>query len=74
MPLAPEIDQALKAAVPDIYAVITPPLAVAEPPCRRCDHWNPVILTGTDGSFAGIKLCHAKAMYSDFSCHAPRKY
>lgn len=43
------------------------PLPISEPPCKHCEHWNP-IKDYRDGMFSGVILCHYTKMCQDFSC------
>ena len=52
---------------------------IVEPPCKNCIHWRPQrvyeaqITPGRGQYFEGVRLCHAPAMESDFSCFRPRE-
>ncbi len=46
-------------------------LDVAEPPCKSCLHFRPVVEMGGD-DWTGVRMCHAKEMFSDFSCCEPK--
>lgn len=42
---------------------------VSGPPCLECKHWNPVAVSDRHGQFDGVRLCHAKEQFTDFSCY-----
>jgi hypothetical protein len=46
---------------------------VEEPPCKHCKFWNPRIRTDEQGKYAGVVLCTAEKMHSDFSCFKPKE-
>lgn len=52
-------------------------LPIDAPPCVHCRHWYPILVTGTyagEADTTGVRCCHAKEMYRDFSCFdAPKE-
>lgn len=55
------------------YDVVTPIPGIEEPPCKHCAHWGPRVLTDNHGEFAGVRMCAANDMHSDFSCYRPKE-
>lgn len=43
-------------------------LDVAGPPCVGCGRWRPVAITDASGEYNGVRFCHAKEQFRDFSC------
>lgn len=68
MSAAPSWDAAARIAAAARLPVL---VAIAEPPCAGCFHWRPFAVTGPDGQFSGIILCHCDQL-RDFSCYYPR--
>ena len=46
-------------------------LPITNPPCNKCLHWRPEVTFRDDhrGQVVdGVRLCHAKEMFHDFTC------
>lgn len=41
---------------------------IEQPPCKYCLHWNPIIIRHDCPGLDSVVLCHAKDIFSDFSC------
>lgn len=50
-------------------------LPIAAPPCADCKFWNPRRMFEVSGETktSGVRLCHSKQMWQDFSCFRDRE-
>jgi hypothetical protein len=56
-------------------ATLSPELPITSPPYVDCKFWNPrrMFEVPGDTQTSGVRLCHAKEMYQDFSCFRDRE-